>query len=60
VRKADVDLAAEMFEGWFCTSNNATAASGGLSPDHFWREFKGVEESRLGLLTYYIAKRGRR
>jgi CLIP-associating protein 1/2 len=55
VRKADVDLAAELFEGWFSSGTSA-----GVSPEGFWREFKGVEESRLGLLTYYIAKRGRR
>jgi CLIP-associating protein 1/2 len=60
VRKADVDLAAELFEGWFSSAGSSATAPAGLSPDYFWREFKGVEESRLGLLTYYIAKRGRR
>jgi CLIP-associating protein 1/2 len=47
VRKADVELASELFEAY------------GESKAEFWSEFKGVEEGRLGLLTYYIAKKGR-
>ena len=31
---------------------------GGVGAEGFWREFRGVEEGRLGLLTYYIARRG--
>lgn len=46
VRKADVELASELF-GLF-----------GSSKQEFWAEFKGTDEGRLGLLTYYIAKRG--
>jgi CLIP-associating protein 1/2 len=47
VRKADVELASELFEVY------------GEGKADFWGEFKGVEEGRLGLLTYYIAKKGR-
>jgi CLIP-associating protein 1/2 len=47
VRKADVELACEVF-GRF-----------GDDKTTFWSEFKGVEEGRLGLLTYYIARRER-
>ena len=47
VRKADVDLASELFEQF------------GPSKTEFWSEFKGVDEGRLGLLTYYIARRGK-
>ncbi|SMQ54742.1 unnamed protein product [Zymoseptoria tritici ST99CH_3D7] len=47
VRKADVELASELFEAF------------GESKAEFWSEFKGVEEGRLGLLTYYIAKKGK-
>lgn len=46
VRKADVELASDLF-GLF-----------GSSKAEFWSEFKGTDEGRLGLLTYYIAKRG--
>ena len=46
VRKADIDLASELFDIF------------GPSKADFWVEFKGVDEGRLGLLTYYIAKRG--
>lgn len=46
VRKVDVDLASELYEAW------------GDSKADFWQEFKGVDEGRLGLLTYYIAKKG--
>jgi CLIP-associating protein 1/2 len=63
VRKADVDLASELFEGWFAGGANGGgnfAGAGSLTPELFWREFRGVEESRLGLLTYYIAKRGKK
>lgn len=48
VRKADVDLASELFE-----------AFGPHAKEAFWGAFKGVEEGRLGLLTYYIAKKGK-
>lgn len=44
VRKADVELASELFEIW------------GPAKAEFWTQFKGVDEGRLGLLTYYIAK----
>jgi CLIP-associating protein 1/2 len=47
VRKADVELASELFELF------------GSSKTEFWNEFKGTDEGRLGLLTYYIAKRGK-
>ena len=47
VRKADVELASEMFELF------------GSSKTEFWDEFKGTDEGRLGLLTYYIARRGK-
>jgi CLIP-associating protein 1/2 len=47
VRKADVELASEMFELF------------GSSKTEFWNEFKGTDEGRLGLLTYYIARRGK-
>lgn len=46
VRKADVEFACEVF-----------ALYGTEAKTVFWSEFKGVEEGRLGLLTYYIAKR---
>lgn len=48
VRKADVEFACEVF-----------ALYGSEAKTGFWGEFKGVEEGRLGLLTYYIAKRER-
>ncbi len=47
VRKADVELASDLFELF------------GSSKAEFWGEFKGTDEGRLGLLTYYIARRGR-
>jgi CLIP-associating protein 1/2 len=47
VRKADVELACEVF------------ARFGDDKADFWSEFRGVEEGRLGLLTYYIARRER-
>lgn len=47
VRKVDVDFASELFDVF-----EAEKAA-------FWTEFKGVDEGRLGLLTYYIAKKGR-
>ncbi|KAK4544519.1 hypothetical protein LTR36_004091 [Oleoguttula mirabilis] len=47
VRKADVELASDLFELF------------GSSKAEFWSEFKGTDEGRLGLLTYYIARRGR-
>lgn len=47
VRKADVELACEVF------------ARFGDDKAGFWSEFKGVDEGRLGLLTYYIARRER-
>lgn len=47
VRKSDVELACEVFSRF--GDDKAT----------FWGEFKGVEEGRLGLLTYYIARRER-
>ena len=47
VRKADVELACEVFTRF--GDDKAT----------FWSEFKGVEEGRLGLLTYYIARKER-
>jgi CLIP-associating protein 1/2 len=47
VRKADVELACEVF------------ARFGEDKAEFWSEFRGVEEGRLGLLTYYIARRER-
>lgn len=48
VRKAGVELACEVFAGY-----------GAEGKEGFWSEFKGVEEGRLGLLTYYIAKKER-
>lgn len=45
VRKADVELASELFEIF------------GPAKAEFWTQFKGVDEGRLGLLTYYIAKK---
>ena len=48
VRKADVELASDLF---------ALFAENGKA--EFWAEFKGTEEGRLGLLTYYIARRGK-
>ena len=47
VRKADVELASDLFELF------------GSSKAEFWGEFRGTDEGRLGLLTYYIARRGR-
>ncbi|KAK5118786.1 hypothetical protein LTR85_007992 [Meristemomyces frigidus] len=47
VRKADVELASDLYELF------------GSSKAEFWSEFKGTDEGRLGLLTYYIARRGR-
>ena len=47
VRKADVELACEVFTRF------------GDEKSGFWGEFKGVEEGRLGLLTYYIARKER-
>ena len=47
VRKADIELASELFELF------------GQSKEGFWGEFRGTDEGRLGLLTYYIAKRSR-
>lgn len=46
VRKADVELASELFEVF------------GPAKAEFWTQFEGVDEGRLGLLTYYIAKKG--
>ena len=46
VRKVDVDLASDLFDVFE------------PSKADFWQEFKGVDEGRLGLLTYYIAKKG--
>ena len=46
-RSADVELASELFD-----------AFGASDKTEFWTQFKGVDEGRLGLLTYYIAKRG--
>ncbi|KAF2213318.1 hypothetical protein CERZMDRAFT_58782 [Cercospora zeae-maydis SCOH1-5] len=48
VRKVDVDLASELFDVFE------------PSKTEFWQEFRGVDEGRLGLLTYYIAKKGNR
>lgn len=50
VRKADVELASEVFD--FCGDGEAKR--------EFWMVFKdhGVEEGRLGLVSYYIARRG--
>ncbi|KAM0724175.1 hypothetical protein Q7P37_000057 [Cladosporium fusiforme] len=45
VRKTDVELACEVF------------ARFGDDKSKFWSEYKGVDEGRLGLLTYYIARR---
>lgn len=45
VRKADVELACEVFTRF------------GDDKSKFWTEYKGVDEGRLGLLTYYIARR---
>ncbi|EMC96660.1 hypothetical protein BAUCODRAFT_54026, partial [Baudoinia panamericana UAMH 10762] len=45
VRKADIELASDLFELF------------GSSKTEFWQEFKGTEEGRLGLLTYYIARK---
>lgn len=45
VRKADVELACEVF------------ARFGDDKSQFWTQYKGVDEGRLGLLTYYIARR---
>lgn len=45
VRKADVDLACEVFTKF------------GDDKAGFWSEFKGVDEGRMGLLTYYIARK---
>jgi CLIP-associating protein 1/2 len=47
VRKADVELACEVFTRF------------GDEKAGFWSKFKGVEEGRLGLLTYYIARKER-
>ncbi|KXT04607.1 hypothetical protein AC578_8629 [Pseudocercospora eumusae] len=47
VRKVDVDFASELFD--IFEASKAT----------FWSEFKGADEGRLGLLTYYIAKKGK-
>ena len=47
VRKADIELASDLF-GLF-----------GTTKEGFWKEFKGLEEGRLGLLTYYIARKTR-
>ncbi|KAI7379205.1 hypothetical protein KC328_g13462, partial [Hortaea werneckii] len=33
-------------------------AGEGEGKEAFWREFRGTDEGRLGLLTYYIARRG--
>ena len=45
VRKADIELASDLF------------ALFGSSKAEFWSEFKGTDEGRLGLLTYYIARK---
>lgn len=55
VRKADTEFAAELYavlvgEGGSGGGEEAKAA--------FWKGFKGVEEGRMALLTYYIARRG--
>ncbi|EME47761.1 hypothetical protein DOTSEDRAFT_167089 [Dothistroma septosporum NZE10] len=50
VRKVDVDLASELV-GLYGTGDEER--------NSFWIEFKGVDEGRLELLTYYIAKKGR-
>lgn len=47
VRKADVELASELFELF------------GSSKNEFWSEFQGIDEGRLGLLTYYIARKAK-
>ncbi|KAK0832361.1 suppressor of tub2 mutation [Friedmanniomyces endolithicus] len=47
VRKADTELASDLF------------ALFGSSKAEFWGEFRGTEEGRLGLLTYYIARKSR-
>ncbi|KAK5131033.1 hypothetical protein LTR08_001383 [Meristemomyces frigidus] len=45
VRKADVELASDVFELW------------GSSKVDFWSEFRGTDEGRLAMLTYYIARK---
>ncbi|TKA74627.1 hypothetical protein B0A55_05958, partial [Friedmanniomyces simplex] len=47
VRKADTEFASDLF------------ALFGSSKAEFWGEFRGTEEGRLGLLTYYIARKSR-
>lgn len=47
VRKADVDFASELYD-----------RVGSVKAD-YWAQFKGVDEGRLGLLTYYITRRGK-
>lgn len=48
VRKVDIDLASDLFDVFEPSKTD------------FWQEFKDVDEGRLGLLTYYIAKKGNR
>lgn len=58
VRKADVELACEVF-GLFGEGGGQQQGEGEGSVHSkagFWREFRGVDEGRLGLLTYYIAR----
>ncbi|KAK4631288.1 hypothetical protein CLAFUR4_02612 [Fulvia fulva] len=50
VRKVDVDLASELI-GLYGTTQE--------EQERFWIEFKGIDEGRLELLTYYIAKKGK-
>ncbi|KAK6435520.1 suppressor of tub2 mutation [Oleoguttula sp. CCFEE 5521] len=55
VRKAGVELACEVFVRLY----KGGGEDGGemVGKEGFWREFRGVDEGRMGLLSYYIARR---
>ncbi|RMX74356.1 hypothetical protein D0869_12680 [Hortaea werneckii] len=51
--RAGEEIAGEGGEG-----GQGGAEREGEGKEAFWREFRGADEGRLGLLTYYIARRG--
>ena len=52
--RAREEIAGEGGEG----GQGGAEGEGEGGKEAFWREFRGADEGRLGLLTYYIARRG--